>query len=79
MYAISVPILENRNSKRTKEPNRRIERPGRLTIDEVYVQPVDPEGEGRPAVAGEARAPVVEAAGGGEGGEDLSSHDKLYL
>uniref|UniRef100_A0A804NHV4 Uncharacterized protein n=1 Tax=Zea mays TaxID=4577 RepID=A0A804NHV4_MAIZE len=31
----------------------------------------DPGGEGRPALAGEARAPVVEAAGGGEGGADL--------
>ena len=31
----------------------------------------DPGGEGRPALAGEAGAPVVEAAGGGEGGADL--------
>lgn len=31
----------------------------------------DPGGEGRPPVAREARAPVVEASGGGEGGADL--------
>ena len=31
----------------------------------------DPGGEWRPPVAGEARAPVVESAGGGEGGADL--------
>ena len=38
---------------------------------EVVVPSGDPGGEWRPPVAGEARAPVVESAGGGEGGADL--------
>lgn len=50
---------------------KKINRYGLVKKRMAVVPSGDPGGEGRPTLAGEAGAPVVEATGGGEGGADL--------